>query len=172
MHRGSALTRTAGAPVIGPGIQQRCASGGARNGPVSATDEPRNTSNACANIRSSRLGARRSCSSASRLSVTLAGTRRTRIRTRTRGRAFSSGNSTRQRASDRSGVLRSVVEFGSVGAAGVGTCSVMRSRHRRGGQGRCAIERSGDPAAECVWRCPERPAVGRITNTNKSDEQR
>ena len=50
MHRGSELARTAGAPLIGPGIQRRHASSGARRGPVRADEEPEQERTTCANL--------------------------------------------------------------------------------------------------------------------------
>ena len=68
-----------------------------------------------------------------------------------------SGDSTRLRASDRPGAIRGAVEFGDVGAAAEGTGPAMRSRRRTGVQGRSAIDRSEDPAAEWDWRGLGRP---------------
>ena len=50
MHRGGELARTAGAPLIGPGIQRRPASSGARRGPVRADEEPEHERTTCANL--------------------------------------------------------------------------------------------------------------------------
>ena len=72
-HRGSERARTTGASLIGPGIQRRHASSGARRGPVRANEEPEQERTTCANLPLEPTRRAAIVARASRLSDTLGG---------------------------------------------------------------------------------------------------